>query len=228
MKSVLGLVLVVMVGCSAVAQSVERPVQPNLPGEIMVDFGFNFLNGFPQQLDTKFFSSRSFGVYYQRTFPLNSRITFNPGIGIGNERLSWDRDMNFIQDTARVFSFDTLDVNPKKNLLVFSYLEIPVEFRFYPFSKTTNGEGFFIGLGGMIGLRFESHTKIKYEFEGDTRTEKDKSDFGLNDFRYGFIARAGWKPINVYYKYYQSELFNDGPFDTKPTMFTIGVNFSGF
>ncbi len=214
-------------------QSVERPVQPNIPGDIMIDFGFNFMNQFPEFLSSDFFPSRSFGVYYQRTFKIFDWATFNPAIGIGNDRFGWSDDLNFIQDTSRTFSFDTITgINLRKNMLIFSYLEIPAELRFYP-TKTIDGDGFFIGVGGMIGVRINAHTKIKYKFAGDIRTEKNRSGFGLNNVRYGITGRVGWKQFNIFYKHYLSDLFQKSPeLDpfpvTNPYMFTIGINFTGF
>ncbi len=229
MKSVFGILLFCFVFSGISAQNYERPVQPDLPGEIMIDLGFNFLYDHPSFMNTKFFPSRSFGVYYQQTFKVANWFTVNPGIGIGNDRLGWKEDVNFIQDSARVFSFDTIsDISLNKNLLTFTYLEVPLELRFYPFHKTNEGEGFFVSVGGIVGLKIDSHTKIKYDFSGDSRKEKQKGDFGLNDFRFQYIIRMGWKPVNIYGKVYVTDLFQKGPLGANPSMFSIGLNFTGF
>lgn len=229
MKIVFGFVLILFITVSGFGQNPNRPVQPNMPGDIMVDFGFNFLNDYPGILDQKFFPSRSFGVFYQRTFKLSDKFTFHPAIGITNDRFGWDNDVNFQQDSLGSYVFDTLTIaNLKKNILTFSYLEVPLELRYYPFTQTSEGEGFFVGGGVIAGVKINAHTKIKYKFDGNNRTIKEKSNFGLNDFRIGYVARIGWKPVNFFYKQYLTDMFQKGPLGSNPVMFTFGLNFTGF
>lgn len=210
------------------SQNTDRPSQPDLPGDISIDFGLNTLYERLPIMRHKVWPSRSFGIYYQRTFMLSERFGVTPEVGIGNDRFGWKRDVNFLQDSLGVFSFDTLSIpSIKRNKFIMSYVEIPVELRFFP-KKSKNGEGFFIGVGGILGYRIDSRTKIKYKDQDETRQVRESAGFGLNNFRYGIVGRVGWKPVNFYYKQYFSGLFDIGPYDTNPTMFTFGISFTGF
>ena len=109
-----------------------------------------------------------------------------------------------------------------------TYLDIPLEFRFHP-QGTEDGEGLFLGVGVVAGLRLRAHTKWKYENNGETTREKQTGDFNLNSFRYGYQIRAGFRGVHLFYKRYLSETFQgDFPDGTNPTMTTIGINVTGF
>ena len=72
---------------------------------------------------------------------------------------------------------------------------------------------------------FNPNTKIKYTEAGNKSKEKNKSDFNLSPFRWGFTARVGYKWIGIYANYYMTSLF-------KPTMgpelypFAAGIAFT--
>lgn len=99
-----------------------------------------------------------------------------------------------------------------KSKLTVSYLSIPVvptlQFRDHKGRKT-----FRVGMGGYIGYRIGSHTKVKYRYEGETMKDKDYSSFYLNNFRYGLMAQVGVKNLVLFAKYDLNPLFadNKGP-----------------
>jgi hypothetical protein len=226
MKRVSGLILFVM--CSVVAHGQDRPVQPDLPGDISIDVGWTMLSNNPDFFETKVFSSRTLGLHYMYPIKMTDRFIFNPAIGIGMDRLGMQDNVNFTQDDQYNYNLDTIQgLGLRKNLLMFTYVELPVEIRYYPF-KTVEGEGFFVSAGAFIGARIGSQTKVKYDFLEETRTTRDKADYGLSDLRYGFQARLGWKPISIFYKHYLNDLFQIEPFGADPQQFTFGLNFTGF
>ncbi len=226
MRSILGIVLFSLT-LSTLAQS-GRPEQPDIPGDINIDFGLNFLQNSPAEMDTRWWPSRSFSAHYQRLFPLSERFVFAAKLGIGNDRFSWDRALNFQLDSAQVFRFDTLtQFGIRKNLLTMSYIDAPLELRYHPL-KTKDGTGFFVGVGAFIGYRFDSHTKIKFDVNDETRTYKQRARFGLSNVRYGVIGRVGWKSISVFYRQQLSNLFNEAPFDVNQQFMTFGVTLTGF
>jgi len=228
MKRIIGAILGLVVVINVNAQSNEREVQPDIPGDIMVDIGFNSFRNHPDFMNIKWFSSRSLSVYYQYTKKISDRFTFNPAIGVSSEKYSFENNLNFMLNDDRTVSFDTISgVFLRKNKLVVNYIELPLEIRFFP-TKTIDGEGFFIGLGGVAGYRIESHTNIKYDIGGEKAAEKTRSDFGLQNYRLGAQIRVGWKAISIYSKIYLTDPFNAGPFGANPTTFTVGLNFTGF
>lgn len=229
MKYILSFFILAAVSFAAVAQSQkEKPEQPDIPGDISVDFGIAFLRNTENFLVTRAVPSRTAGLYYTYTHQLSDRFTITPGLGVSMDRHGIDNNVNFQQDSLRAFQLDTISgLTLRKNLLTFSYLEIPVELRFYPF-KTVKGEGVFVGVGGFAGLRIGSQTKIKYDFENSARVEKVRGDMGLNQFRYGLQAHIGWKQFSIFGKFYLNDLFETPPAGANPRQLTFGINFTGF
>lgn len=213
---------------SAWSQESNRPEQPDVPGDISFDFGLAALSNSPAYFGNDLWPSRAIGLHYAFSYKLSDRLVFTPSLGFGFERLGLRNNVNFLEDASNIYQIDTVEnLTLKKNMLVYTYLEMPLEVKYYPF-RTVNGEGFFIGVGGVIGYRIGSQTKIKYDINEESRVDRHKADFGMNDLRYGLQAHVGWKPFSIFYKHYFSDLFQTGPADLTSRQFTIGINFTGF
>ncbi|MFW5761121.1 MAG: PorT family protein, partial [Cyclobacteriaceae bacterium] len=80
------------------------------------------------------------------------------------------------------------------------------------------------------GILYDSHTKIKYVVDGETRKIKEKQQLGVNRFRYGVHGRVALGAVSVFYYQNLSELFNDdGPEGTAETnSFMAGISFTLF
>lgn len=226
--------LVVLTAFASLAQE-KKIAQPDLPGDIMLDLGINYWVG--DRDTTKAWASRSIGIYYTQRMRISDKFSFYPAIGLGTERLAFKKNYHLANNDG-VVGVDTTFALIKRNKLVLTYLDIPLEVRFHP-GGTEEGEGFFIGAGVIGGIRLEAHTKIRYEQNGKSRTDKLRSNFGLNDIRYGVQLRVGWKGANFFFKRYFSETFRrdqalvDPDFNPtgqffNPTTTTIGINFTGF
>ncbi|MEM9325402.1 MAG: outer membrane beta-barrel protein [Bacteroidota bacterium] len=234
MKKLIGTIVGVGIAVLALAQEAQesknRYAQPELPGDLMIDFGFNIMTDAPPEMGVNFFPSRTFGIYYIQKFKLNDYFTFNAGLGLTAEKLAFEEELNFQEDDDGMISFDTLTDfgSIRSNKLAINYLELPVEFRYYPF-RTVDGEGLFVGVGGIFGFRMESHTKVKYTLEQENRVQKLRADFGLSDLRYGLQVRVGLRGIHAFGKLYFSDLFSETPVEGfNPNFWTFGVSISGF
>ncbi|MFT6883016.1 MAG: hypothetical protein ACJAVY_001817 [Marinoscillum sp.] len=231
MKSILGAFLLLTLVFTAHSQDDSKPKQPDLPGELSIDFGFNFWNQKPDLLPTRMWSSNSLGIYYAQRVRFNDYFSFVPAVGFTFEKYGFESNFSWMNNSNGVPALDTLTGNIPltKNKLVVNYFDIPLEFRIHPFG-TVDGEGFFIALGGVAGMRMGAHTKIKYDLNDNSVKEKLYDDFGINRFRYGLQARLGAKSFHIFYKMYLNEVFKSAPEASgiNPTPFTIGLNFSGF
>ena len=188
--------------------------EPDLPGTLTVDFGLNFLNGAPDNMNLKFFRSKGVGLYYLYDVPIGeSTFSFHPGLGVAFESYAFSQNVTVAYapgaDSADIVALDdeiyeTVD----KSKLVTHYVDVPLEFRFY---SKENQRGFMVAVGAKVGYLFSSYTKIKYEDGGDTRTNKLRQDFNLNRLRYGASARLGFRGFNLHGQYMFSDLFkSDG------------------
>ncbi|MEQ6166925.1 outer membrane beta-barrel protein [Ekhidna sp. MALMAid0563] len=240
MKYLVGVLLALIV-FNASAQEEGGLKRPDIPGELMVDVGFNVWTSMPGGLERRTWSSKSIGIYYTKRKAFSSKLSFNYGIGLGLEKMNLGDsstlasavlDDNGTTSTDDDFVQSVLIVaNPEsfsKNKLATTYLDIPVEFRFHPLG-TEDGEGLFIGAGGIVGLRLNAHTKWKYDNNGETVREKTSGKFNLNSFRYGYQIRAGFRGVHFFYKRYVSDVFKDPfPSGESPVMTTVGINVTGF
>lgn len=199
----------------------------------MVDIGVNDWSELPSEdsLEQKGWPSKSIGIYYTQRKSINEYLSFYYGIGLGLEKISLgnERTLYSFGDSVAIgdLPVDLTTVSVDKNRLAMTYLDIPVEFR-YHLLGTQDGEGLFIGFGGIFGMRLNSHTKWKYSLNGENVRIKSSGKFNLNPWRYGIQVRAGFKGFHFFYKQYMSDAFSDPLGGANPQLRTIGVNFTGF
>ena len=151
-----------------------------------------------------------------------------PGFGVGLDRYRFEDDITLASNNdVEIVELEDLDVT--KSMLVSNYFDVPLELRFYA-NPNDKKRSFKVGLGFKAGIRFSSHTKVKYEEDGNNVIEKEKNIFGLNRFRYGVTGRIGIGGINFFYYQSLSELFEsgEGPLDSAATNVTVGLSFRGF
>jgi hypothetical protein len=75
-------------------------------------------------------------------------------------------------------------------------------------------KGFRIGVGPYAGYRLWSRTKVKYTLNGAKQKDKSRSNFFLNDFRYGIRGQIGISGFDVFFMYDLNEMFqsnSNGP-----------------
>lgn len=208
----------------------------------MVDIGLNYWDEEPTFIDQTGWKSKSVGIYYTRRKALNNIFSFYYGLGLGLEKFSLGDTLTL--SSGVLLNADNQDPNDDilspleltslagnitydKNRLAIAYFDVPLEFRFHP-KGTQDGEGLFVGVGGILGLRLKSHTKLKFDDGGETVIEKIKGEYNLNPVRYGVQARFGFKGIHIFYKKYFSDVFKDPIGGASPNMTTIGINVTGF
>ncbi len=200
---------------STTTRSAAPGAEPNLPGTLLMDFGFNFLTGAPDNMGLRFFKSKGVSLSYLYDMPIGeSKFSFHPGVGVGFESYAFDQNVTVQYplgaDSATVVALDANEYqNVIKSKLITHYVDVPLEFRFY---TKENQRGLMVALGGKVGYLFSSYTKIKYEAQGERRTEKLRQDFNLNRLRYGATARLGFRGIHLHGQYIFSDLFQaEGP-----------------
>ena len=210
MKFAIAIALCSFFGLNGYSQNTSSGAQPDLPGVLMLDFGFNFLLNDAPNMDLRFWKSKGVGLYYLYDVPLgDSKFSFHPGIGVGFESYGFRQNITLStpagSDTTAIVNLDAEVYEAvDKSKLITHYVDIPLEFRFH----TQRGyQGFMVAVGGKVGYLFSSYTKIKYDNEGETITDKTRKDFNLNRLRYGAQARIGFRGFNLFGHYMFSDLF---------------------
>ena len=235
MKKILfAIVGLFLLNVSALAQ------RPDLPGSLIIDIGINSWANAPTNLPLNNIQSKTVNFTYYWDVPIGEKgFTFTPGIGISSERYSFDRAFTIgsVTNTAgeRTISTDDLtQLIPDASLIGrtkigMNYLDIPLEFRYYTSGDQYN-KGFRAAIGGKVGVLYSSLTKYWYEdFSGADRLRRDRKNIGLNRFRYGIQARAGWGSFSLFGFYELSDKWDIAPEGGEETRtLTVGIALTGF
>lgn len=218
----------------------EKAGRPDIPGDMIIEFGFNWMQEEPSGYSFNTTKSRTFNAYY--LYDLNigkTSFSVHPGLGIGTEKYAFDddatigyglnisgeRELQFIP-LDRIYG---LQAEFKKSQINPIYFDIPLEIRWRS-HKEDPKSSIKITVGGKFGLLFDSKTKIKYEEDGEKKTDKHKQDFELNPFRYGTYIKLGVGGFSTYYYYSISEIFEKekGPLGTTMYPMTFGLSLALF
>jgi Outer membrane protein beta-barrel domain len=102
--------------------------------------------------------------------------------------------------------------NLEKSKLAVTTITLPL-MPMLQFRGRNDKEGFHLGAGGFVGYRLGSRTKIKYQEEGNTKKDKDRGNYNLEDFQYGVQGLIGIRNVDLFVKYNLNDTFknNRGP-----------------
>ncbi len=98
--------------------------------------------------------------------------------------------------------------NLEKSKLAVSSINLPL-MPMLSFQDKKGHDSFRIGAGGFVGYRLGSHTKLKYEEDGNTKKDKDRGNYNLEDFQYGVQGTIGIRSIDLFAKYNLNNTFKD-------------------
>jgi hypothetical protein len=243
LRSVFGLLLLIIVSSSSFAQSKKVP-RPDIPGFFIIDFGFNQTQNKPVNFKTKLIGSHTVNLYYQ--YPIRfgkSKFSFNPGVGFSFERFKMKNFYTLLEtptgtqlglhytvkNTNNTYAgLDTLITAVRKSQLINNYVEVPLEFRFDTMPEDYS-RSFNVAIGARFGYLFDSFTKIKYKQDGEMKKLKDKQNHSFTTFRYGVYTRIGVGAFNLFGFYNLTPLFqkDKGPDKTTMNTFTVGISLNG-
>jgi len=105
----------------------------------------------------------------------------------------------------------------KKNRLQTTHLTVPLLLEVQ--LDGPNNQRIAVSGGVIAGVKLGSHTKYK---TGDDK-QKNKDDFYLQSFRYGFTTRINYDGFGFFFNYYNVPLFLDGKSNSKLYPFAAGM-----
>lgn len=218
----------------------EKAGRPDIPGDLMIEFGYNWVQEHPPGYGFKTMNSRTFNAYYLYEMNIGeSAFSFHPGIGIGNEKYAFDKNItlgygldSLGNQEVQYVSLDSIygsGISYKKSQINTNYLDIPIEIRWRS-RKYDPKRSFKIAIGGKVGVMIDSKTKVKYNADGESKTTKQKEKFELSSIRYGAYARIGFGGLSAFYYYSISDLFkkDKGPMATTMYPMTFGISIALF
>ncbi|WP_419801763.1 outer membrane beta-barrel protein [Mucilaginibacter sp.] len=112
-----------------------------------------------------------------------------------------------IQQNAPTLTYTTDQVDYSKNRFSASYLRIPLAFDFRT-KDDKRGNKFRFTVGPEIG--FLLNGKVK-QISGEMGKKKFYDNYHFSQFRYGAYARAGYKNLGLFVKYYGNNMFENSP-----------------
>jgi hypothetical protein len=219
------------------AKPKKKSFKPDIPGSILIEFGFNVKTGYtPPDFQKSFWGSRTVNIYYQYPIRLfKSGFSINPGIGLSLER--WKFTNNYALATEPLASGQyplvpaTTIVNGSidRSFLVNNYLDMPIELR-WDTKPDDIARSINLSFGGRIGVLYDSFSKIDYSENGESKSLKEKQWHGMKSIRYGLYGRAGIGGFSIFMYYNMSPMFEPGkgPNGTQMSSATIGISINGF
>jgi hypothetical protein len=154
------------------------------------------------------------------------------GLGVSWYNFKFQNDALLLTKGANALEYPELPagLDPIKSKLTATYLNvsmIPVlDFGSRPHRSRFWGssDAFRIGLGPYAGYRIDSYSKQVYKDNGNKERDRERSNFYLNNIRYGARLQLGYRGTDLFVNYDLNELFitNRGP---KLNAFSFGVIF---
>ncbi len=202
--------------------------------EFVFDLGLdNYLeNGrFPDQPNADYvlrpWGSRYLAIGYQfktRLFGRKSPLHLHYGPEVSFNNFMFDSNRRLTRTADGVAFTDVPDVPElRKSKLTVIYASLPI-MPVLDFSRSSNTR-FRIGVGGFIGYRVHSYTKIMYFRDRDKAKDHEAGNFALSNVRYGVQGLIGFRGINLFAKYDLNPLFTSGrgPSPSDLNAFSFGI-----
>jgi hypothetical protein len=115
-----------------------------------------------------------------------------------------------------------------KNVFVTIPLYLEFDFSKKQFDKNNNRifqieKGFRFGVGGFVGYNTNSKQFLSYEVNGYRIDERQKGNWNVPDWNYGFSTYVGYKQTSLYLKYDLNPMFENNI--VKQNNISLGVRF---
>jgi hypothetical protein len=153
--------------------------------------------------------SRYFAVSFTQNPALvrskSVKVSIRYGLVVAWNNFMFQNNIRLEREANNV-GFITYPSQLEKSKLTICNLEIPVipQFSIYNNSKH---RAFNIGIGGFVGYRIDSYTRVKLQDGGNIR---DHNSYFLNNLQYGIQGNIGVAGMNFFVKYHLTNTFQDG------------------
>ncbi len=225
--------ILIISGNDSAKKSKPEKVQPHWAG---VEIGFNgyltpdrttFPGGgaynFPE-LNT----GKSIGInlnFFDYGVKIYKRyIQFVTGFGLSYNNYRFRNNYKLVNGAGGIEGVqDTIKLDKSK--LTVSYLTLPLllEFNTSKYEK----KSFHVSIGGIVGYKAGSHTKLVYHEDGKKVKPKTYDQFHINPWRVDATARIGWRNLNLFATYDMISLFRSGK-GPELNPFMVGISLVGW
>ncbi|TXC85191.1 porin family protein [Luteibaculum oceani] len=133
-------------------------------------------------------------------------------------------DISVTRDTTQLVP--TSKLNPHKNKLRSTYIQIPTLFSFN--TSRDLDRNFHISAGLITNLRIGAVYKQKYRLNGNFQKDKTRDDFNLSPILFDATVRVGFSSFTLFATYALTPLFEDGATQATLQPFAVGIQILGF
>lgn len=159
--------------------------------------------------------NKTFNTYFLFDFPFKTdpRLSVAIGPGVGSDNIYFNKTIVDIKSkTGVIFKADSTTIKYKKNKLVTSYLEVPLELR-YSTKPDNMNSGWKLALGIKVGTALDAKVKSKVDLDqnqvgGYFQKIRDKKYF--NNSRFAVTARAGYGNVSLFASYTVTDYIKQG------------------
>lgn len=186
--------------------------------DLIIDFGLNALvnqnaTAANPGVDLRTEGSRYFNIgfnYAQRLGGKKSPVFLSVGPEFAFNNYMLNDNNKWVNDNGvtRVVREADPTRQYEKTKLATSSINLPVMLNLKLHDKQCH-ETLSLGVGGFVGYRLKSWTKLKYNYEGTTYKDKDYSNYNLEDFQYGLQGILGYRGFELFAKYNMNQLFKE-------------------
>jgi hypothetical protein len=216
--------------------SKKKDVVERAGDHIMLQLSSDHLAGMPDSIKSHqsgFSKGVNAYVMFDKPFRGSPKMSFAIGLGMSSSNISFKKmAIGITSNTTTNLPFTAQDSTNhyKKYKLNFSYLELPIEFRFSS-NPSHNSKSIKFALGGKIGTLLDVHTKGRTLQDKNNATlnsysEKENSRRFFNSTRLSGTVRVGYGIFSVSGSYSFSNLLKDGV-GAPMKVFQIGLTLSG-
>ncbi len=181
-------------------------------------------SGYPEDLyNTRPLGSRYFAIAFaQRPTLINGkrvRLSLYYALEGSWNNYMFENNVIATKGLSQV-EFNSATEELKKSKLTTFALQLPVVPR-VSFYNASGRKVFHLGLGGFVGYRLDSYSKIK---RMNNDRDRNHSNFYLNDLRYGLVGHVGVLKTNLFVKYDLNPVFQVGKGPDLRTL-SFGITF---
>lgn len=230
MKKTLKLILLSLITLNSFSQTKSAKNKFNLTNRpsdhLVLQLSSDRWMGAPDSISSfRKSTSRGLNFYFMldRAFKSNPKFSVAFGLGFGTSHIFFKNMSVGITGTKSTLAFNNLSAAPQysRYKLSTSYIEIPVELRFFSNPEKIN-KSFKVALGAKAGLLLNAHTKSKSGY-----TEKQSSKSYFNNSRLAATARIGYGYFSLFGSYNLTSIFKENVAENM-RLLQVGLSLSGF
>ncbi|MBC6989865.1 outer membrane beta-barrel protein [Hymenobacter sp. BT491] len=185
--------------------------------------------GQEQTYDLRPLGSRYISFQWRQSLRLGAKgsplyLVSGPELAFNNYMFDNNRQIVLTDTRTEITTVTTpANRNLEKSKLATTTINLPLMAQLY-FRDQKGHDAFRIAAGGFAGYRLSSHTKLKYQEDGDTKKDKVRGNYNLEDFQYGLQGMIGIRGLDFFVKYNLNELFKDSRGPQAQTL-SFGITF---